>query len=179
MPKDKKQIPAGTAFLVSALMIYPAFSAISVDLDRQVMRFDFQFSLEDNSLADCEALVLNVERGLRFAHQLMNVKASLTNLTHNATDRVFVATWERDMESLSEQEVDVVHELLLDFYEDHDIEIDESILDGEQFYHFERVFDELFHRVQEMDNSVRLRAYRDSGMIYVHSLPLTEGSSGS
>ena len=178
MLKEKKSLPAGTAFLVSALMIYPAFSAISVDLDRQIMRFDYQFSTDNNDLESLEALTLNVERGLRFAHKLMGIKPSLSTVTRRLADSVFVASWERDMDSLSEQEVDVVHELLLDYYEDHEIEIDDSYLDTDQFYHFERVFDELFHHVQEMDHSIRLRAYRDSGMIYVHSIPKSDSATG-
>lgn len=165
-------VPAGTAFLVSALMIYPAISAISVDLDKQLMQFDFQFVYGDRiDELVCRRFSEKLEKGLRFAQKLMRIEPIHSTWQYRNGDGIYAASWERDMETLTEREADTLHELLLDFYEENDLEFEEQTADSEQFYHFERVFDELFYRVQGMESPVRLRAYRDMGMIYIHHLP--------
>lgn len=182
MRRDQQSMPMGTAFLVSALMIYPAFSAVSVDLDRQTMRFDFQFLLqqpEQNTEQEQKIfakLMHNLELGVRFAQKLTNVRPTISIFHQHDLDHLYSASWERDLATLADREVDSVHEMLLDFCEDHDLELEEGQMDSDQFMQFEQVFDELFQQVQEMDPSTRLRAYRDMGMIYVHRLPATEGN---
>ena len=164
-----KSAPAGTALLVSALMIYPAFTAISVDLDGQSMRFDFQFSLKKHTEEDIHTLLIEkLEKAVRFAHSLMGIYTRVNHFKYRISENVFAASWERDVETLIEDEMDIVNDLLLDFCEEHAIELEESYMDGDAYYHYERVFDELFHMMQEMDQELKLRAYRDMGTIYVH-----------
>ncbi|MCL2497735.1 MAG: hypothetical protein FWF06_03870 [Symbiobacteriaceae bacterium] len=166
-----KSVPAGTAFLVSALMIYPAFAAVNVDLERQTMRFDFHVSTKALTPDKYTKFKKNLELALSFCHMLLGVKPILSTVSYEERSGLYMTSWERDMETLIEQEIDILHEQLLNFCDEEDVELEDLSMDGEQFYHFERVFEELFHHVQELDHNLRLRAYRDMGMIYVHRIP--------
>ena len=173
MLNETKNMPAGTALLVSALVIYPAFTAINVDVDKREMRFDFQFNLEEGDTREkYDKMVANLERCLLFTQKLLGIKPAISQFSSTITGRIYVTNWRRDMDTLGESEVDTIHELLLDFCEEQNIEVDEGMMDTEQYFHFGRMFEDLFRQIQSMDHSVRLRAYRDMGMIFVQKLPV-------
>ena len=167
-----KPIPTSTAFLVSALMIYPAFSAISVDLDKQALQIDFQFSLQPaEDVSKYEALVEKLKKALSFTYSLLKLSPMVHSLDYQHKESIFIVSWCRDLLTLSEEEVDICHDIVYTFHEDQRIELEYTFSDGEQFHHYEMIFDELFHQVQEeTQHPIQLRAYRDMGMIYVHRI---------
>jgi len=174
LDKETRSAPQGTALLVSALMIYPAFTAVNVDLDHKTMRFDFQFFLEripekDEAHLGLE-LIAGLKRKLKFMQYVLGFKPTISEFKSKTQGSLFSASWERDLATLGEDEVDIIHGLIFDFYEEHEVDFEDMIIDIDQFDQYEQVFDYSFHELDEMDPSTRLRAYRDMGVIYIHKI---------
>jgi len=170
--REPNTIPAGTAFLVSALMIYPAFSSITFDNDSQKIRFDLRVDCDSPSSHEaCSKLGSEVDKATRFTHTMIGLDPQVSQWEAKIENAVFFLSWERDLATLTEQEVDIVHDFIMEYLLDENMVFESDPVDGEQFSRFEQVFGEMFYQVQEVSPPIRLRAYRDMGTIYVHPLP--------
>ena len=170
--RDPNTIPAGTAFLVSALMIYPAFTSITFDNDQQRIRFEMRVDCDSPMALDaCTSLSRDVEKAARFTHSMIGLDPHVSAWEYKIENGIYFLSWERDLATLTEQEVDIMHDYIMEFLLDENTVFDGEPVDGEQFSRFEQVFGEMFYQVQEITPPIRLRAYRDMGTIYVHPLP--------
>jgi len=149
-----------------------------MDFAKHEMHFDFQFPLKEQDDPQAFAkLITNADAGIRFAHRLLGVDPMLSSFSFNLVDSLFIAQWQRDMETIVEKEIDILHELLIDFCEEMDVNLDAAFLEGDQFFHFEEIYDNLFHRVHSVKSTHAFRAYRDMGTIYVHRITDSAGSA--
>lgn len=174
MYKQTEQAPLGAAFLISAMMIYPSISAISLDTIHKTITFEF-ITQPKEGVFDQAGAFEKIKKGIRFYHMIEHVKPNFYEISSRGDsyqDKILV---QRDMKTLVPTEINCMVELFERYYSD-DSEWDEiPELTLEQWQQHNQLYETLYQYVTQGEYQ-SLRAFRDFGTIYIHQM--NQGKSG-
>lgn len=174
MYKQTEQAPLGAAFLISAMMIYPSISAISLDTVHKTITFEFVSQPKEKEFDQTEGFE-KIKKGIRFYHQVERIKPlvyEITNKGDSYQDKILIR---RDMKTLVPTEINCVVDLFERYCSDEEEWDDIPELSVEQWHHHSQLYETLYQYVIQGEYQ-SLRAFRDFGTIYIHQM--NQGISG-
>lgn len=174
MYKQTEQAPLGAAFLISAMMIYPSISAISLDTIHKTITFEF-ITQPKEGVFDQAGAFEKIKKGIRFYHMIEHIKPTFYEITNRGDtyqDKILV---QRDMKTLVPTEINCMVELFERYYSDESEWDEVPELSLEQWQQHSQLYETLYQYVTQGDYQ-SLRAFRDFGTIYIHQM--NQGKSG-
>jgi len=174
MYKQTEQAPLGAAFLISAMMIYPSISAISLDTIHKTITFEFITQPKEADFNQVEAFE-KIKKGIRFYHMIEHVRTVVYEIANRGDpyqDKILI---ERDMKTLVPSEINCMVDLFERYYTDDNEWEDVPELSVEQWQQHSQLYETLYQYVTLGDYQ-SLRAFRDFGTIYIHQM--NQGKSG-
>jgi len=164
--KGGEDVNDSVGLLISILVRYPEVAAINFDPEEHLLKFNFICSraVDEEEMQQFEIHVLDHIRAFNY---LEKKEVPLVEITHQAFDDLTVIEIKRDVETLAQDEINLVVEVFYQYWEKDLIsDLGDNLIEEELVVQDE-IIEHMLESVKDSVGNKKLYAFREEGRVLV------------
>lgn len=164
--KGKEDVTDSVGLLISILVRYPEVATIDLDPGQQIIKFTFIASgtLDEGEMACLKEEILD---SIEVFNMLEGRSAQLSQINHHVCEQLTMLEVERDVDTLKQEEIALIVELIHQKIESSLVTDDNENLFEEDLLIQEEIIKHMLESVRDKAGDKNLYAFREEGRVLV------------